>query len=934
MATSIDPKCRVRISPTSPPLHHHHLHLHLLLLFLTLISTAPSPSSSADFPYSPNCDSVVPEPKSLRSPLTDHPLLIRSAQFDGGDRLFDPLPQFSNFSYPRSLQFRSRTVYETSSHSVLRVEAGLVLRGGFSYSVNASAVGIVEGRSLRRVRPRRPRPRAFVQRGRVRFDLRGYWSAATGKLCMVGSALVRSREGNVLDLSAVLKLNYPNVSTINTSFVSGTVVSLDGENDPNYFDPIRILAYSQRSYDYTLTTKAKAACTGLDAGVTLGESILCPVLRENMANAFRLEYGNGCVAKNCSPFGFLPNFMTSSEVQCSKADQKLRFYLRFSNLSAGFYGSEFEHDLMLVAEGFWDGVGNRLCAVACRAVKGVVEDCTMGMSLSFSLVLSIKSRSVVKGGLFSTLDKTQPGYFGKIRFQDTQNGWTRIPGLKYEYTMIDHVRNSCGAREGEGEYDYTYPDGNSFEDMRFTFSFENGEMGGAYGHSELISINDRIYGGYSVIGDSYGSNSTEYGMSEIKVMYSNHTLHNVSYSIRIYPLMDLKLGGVNLSRHMTFEIAAEGIYNAKTGSLCLVGCRGLKGHKVVTETLDCEIRIDARLPSSSANSPVMQTNGTIRSTRKETDLLYFKPLSFTLYGGLYKEQVVSTMWRIDFEIIMVLVSLCLSCILIALQLLYVKRHPDVLPSISVTMLIILTLGYMIPLVLNFEALFFTSHHNKQNVLLWRGGWLEANEVIVRVVTMVAFLLQFRLLQLTWSARSGEERNKGLWAGEWKCLRFCLTVYIIGGLITWFVHWNSQKASTTDLNSYPLSPHSVWDDLISYSGVVLDGFLLPQIMLNLFWNSKVKSLAHSFYIGTTVIRAFPHIYDTFRSHIHVPMISSSYFYANPEEDLYSIAWDIIIPCGGMLFALLIFLQQRFGGDRILPSIFRRLSGYEKVPVTSG
>ncbi|KAK1286130.1 hypothetical protein QJS10_CPB20g01785 [Acorus calamus] len=660
MATSIDPKCRVRISPTSPPLHHHHLHLHLLLLFLTLISTAPSPSSSADFPYSPNCDSVVPEPKSLRSPLTDHPLLIRSAQFDGGDRLFDPLPQFSNFSYPRSLQFRSRTVYETSSHSVLRVEAGLVLRGGFSYSVNASAVGIVEGRSLRRVRPRRPRPRAFVQRGRVRFDLRGYWSAATGKLCMVGSALVRSREGNVLDLSAVLKLNYPNVSTINTSFVSGTVVSLDGENDPNYFDPIRILAYSQRSYDYTLTTKAKAACTGLDAGVTLGESILCPVLRENMANAFRLEYGNGCVAKNCSPFGFLPNFMTSSEVQCSQADQKLRFYLRFSNLSAGFYGSEFEHDLMLVAEGFWDGVGNRLCAVACRAVKGVVEDCTMGMSLSFSRA-----------------------------------------------------------------------------DIH----------------------NDRIYGGYSVIGDSYGSNSTEYGMSEIKVMYSNHTLHNVSYSIRIYPLMDLKLGGVNLSRHMTFEIAAEGIYNAKTGSLCLVGCRGLKGHKVVTETLDCEIRIDARLPSSSANSPVMQTNGTIRSTRKETDLLYFKPLSFTLYGGLYKEQVASTMWRIDFEIIMVLVSLCLSCILIALQLLYVKRHPDVLPSISVTMLIILTLGYMIPLVINFEALFFMSHHNKQNVLLWRGGWLEANEVIVRVVTMVAFLLHVRLLQRSPGLSTGILRKR-------------------------------------------------------------------------------------------------------------------------------------------------------------------------------
>ncbi|KAL5712647.1 (E3-independent) E2 ubiquitin-conjugating enzyme [Ranunculus cassubicifolius] len=53
------------------------------------------------------------------------------------------------------------------------------------------------------------------------------------------------------------------------------------------------------------------------------------------------------------------------------------------------------------------------------------------------------------------------------------------------------------------------------------------------------------------------------------------------------------------------------------------------------------------------------------------------------------------------------------------------------------MLTILTLGQMIPLVLNFEALFLTNR-NRQNIMESSGGWLEVNEVLVRVVTMQRF----------------------------------------------------------------------------------------------------------------------------------------------------------------------------------------------------
>jgi hypothetical protein len=57
------------------------------------------------------------------------------------------------------------------------------------------------------------------------------------------------------------------------------------------------------------------------------------------------------------------------------------------------------------------------------------------------------------------------------------------------------------------------------------------------------------------------------------------------------------------------------------------------------------------------------------------------------------------------------------------------------------------------------------------------------------------------------------------------------------------------------------------------------------------------------------------------------------YADPGGDYYSTAWDVIIPLVGLLFAAIIYLQQRFGGRCFMPKRFKELEGYEKVPVAS-
>ena len=221
--------------------------------------------------------------------------------------------------------------------------------------------------------------------------------------------------------------------------------------------------------------------------------------------------------------------------------------------------------------------------------------------------------------------------------------------------------------------------------------------------------------------------------------------------------------------------------------------------------------------------------------------------------------------------------------------------------------------------------------------------------------MVALLLLLRRLQLTWSSRQRDGNQKSLRDSEWKVVYATLPLYVAGGLIVWFVylsnnsyleshrpflrnrnlrHHHRMAYQVSSLHPIAYEYHPLREYLSSYSGFVLDGFLLPQILFNLFFNSGEKALASAFYFGTTIIRLLPHAYDLYRARTGTWFVELPNIYASHRIDFYSTAWNIIIPCGGMLFAAVVFLQQRFSGRCILPKRYRQSSSvYEKVPVIS-
>ncbi|CAK9183013.1 unnamed protein product [Ilex paraguariensis] len=927
-----------------------------LFLFTIFSTTSVSSSTAPKISYSVHCASFIPESTSAVAGNSTYPFLRTAiTYFSGGERILGRISpdRFLNFS-DETLSFSTRIMYKTNVSGVYWIVANLIFLSSNMYYIPSNSRN---GFSYHH------RNRSGVDS--LRFRLNGFYSESSGKLCATGSPLRYFRNGKSVKLEAVLKLNYAKNQTIFTSLIGGKLNSLSSPNDPNYFDPISILTFSQTTqYDYTLVSKEfdEGCPGGIDIPQTQSLSLqprrICSILSRPY-NTFYLEYVRDCKSlKDCTPFGgvigFLPRLLSLYAIQCSEDEPKFRFLIRFParNYDAYSYSQSFHPNTTLVGEGSWDEKKNRLCIVACRILNPMgskrsaqVGDCSIRLSLSYPAIWTIRNSSTIIGQIWTNKTVKDSGYFERIVFRGSENIIEKLPGLKYEYTETERVRPSCRVekvvKKNKGE---SYPDGHSY-DMRFDMSVKDSKGKSTWGYAVPIAVGDQFYErGLQTMSASAPANEGWAIPEEAQVIpeaveknSSFRSPLNISYRISFTPFVGDGFSSFNLSLRPDgpVEITAEGVYDGETGRLCMVGCRKLGSfiQNSTNEAVDCEILLSIQFPPlNSRNGDSIK--GKIESTRKKTDPLYFEHFSMSS-TSFYLEQAQQSIWRMDLEITMVLISNTLACLFVILQLFYVKKNPDVLPYVSLLMLVILTLGYMIPLVLNFEAL-FSKNPNRQNVDFGSGGWLEVNEVLVRVVTMVAFLLQFRLLQLAWSAQFGGGNEKGQWIAEMRALLVSLPLYIVGGLIALFVNFNQNKYSSTVYvfsNGVYQQP-SLWRDLRSYGGLVLDGFLFPQILLNIFSGSSESALSRSFYIGTTFVRLLPHGYDLYRAHNYAQRhFYGAYIYANPSADFYSAAWDVIIPCGGILFSVIIFLQQRFGGRCVLPRRFRGLAVYEKVPVVA-
>nr|XP_027102663.1 uncharacterized protein LOC113723903 [Coffea arabica] len=902
----------------------------LPLLFLLFLSIPSITSANPQIIYSEYCNDVVRESSpSSTQPLTEDPikLTISNARFTFSSGKHDE-PHPSMYNFPKKLRFTTRSAQSTQNDGIFKVDGGVDLRGfrlqGHISNHNRRGLRIVV------YRPHRTPVDPFYVDDEVHdFYLSGFWNSTSGKLCMVGSG----EERRYRSLFAVFKVNYPNASSIFNSYVNGTLELLTV--DSKLVGSLNVLGLNSRGYVYKLINKEieKNVFQRFDdlSNGSLGlrgTDQVCQLI--GRARFLDLDYKSNCESVNCDVVhggkgdSALPSSMTFDKIECLE-NGYVRYLLQFGTAQMKLSS---EPNETLVAEGKWDGAKKRLDMVACRTVdgQGTVGDCSIRLSLRFPMVLSVRQRNSLVGEIWSSRSPNESGYFGRVEFGSRMRRVMRPVGVRYEYTEIENAKTSCaGKTKHDGGKGGKFPNALS-RDMGFVMSVRNQKGESVSGYTSPLFMGNKHFSQDGAFGE---------GESTGQVSYSQGNLVNISYELVFRPLH-----GLNISRELpsfsSLRISAEGIYDSNLGHLCMVGCLYVPLPYVKfgrNSSLDCEILVDIQYHELNAKVGKV-VNGTIQSKRMKSDPLYFEPLEI-VSRSLYKSQAKESLWTMDLEMTMVLVSNTLACIFVGLQLVYVQKHPKMLPLISVLMLTVVTLAHMIPLLLNFEALFL-SNRNRQNVYLGSDGWLEVNEVLVRVITMVAFLLEFRLLQLTWSAKAKDESRKTLCISEKKAFFLCLPLYLGGGLIAWFAHPSSTShgKALSFLPDYKPHPQrqSFWGDLKSFAGLIRDGFLFPQVLFNLFCDTRERALAPSFYVGTTLVRLLPHVYDLYRAHSSV-LFSLNKIYANPRLDYYSTAWDIII-CGvGLLLAFLIFLQQTFGGRFLLPKRFRQNLVYERVPVVN-
>ncbi|GJM93583.1 hypothetical protein PR202_ga10149 [Eleusine coracana subsp. coracana] len=883
----------------------------LLLLLLPAATTAASYSSLCPTPGAP---------AGNRSRTTPIDLPVITGHFSGGEGLrFAPDQPY----IPRSFTFFTRCSAHTNDPTVLHVVATLTLAG--------------TGTDRRHARPHS-----------VSFDLQGYSSSSTPELCMVGSGSYAREDGRgvVLLSDIVLRFIVPRPANLSHPFVTGR---LEGAE----FGNVTLVAYEDG--DYVHHYGSGAPCPAPPAPVRQLDYIglSCRRLKALLRGSFSLEYSPG--SSKSSPLRLPHQRMQFSQIHCD-GNGILRAYIAFdtrearlSNYTVGLRDGLVVGDEALVAEGSWNTVQNQLCLRACRVVRSgparadlAVRECDVGISLWFPTVWSIRDRSVAAGMIWNTTstassdtvgNKTSSGVISVSRSATYRDDLSSY--VVYNYTRVEEAKKQYFSRPASSkERKGRFPGNYSYRDFAFRFYLKDKKSGSAsvYGHASPVTIGAALVQGDRLMADdAFYSNWTS----------ENQRLRNISYDLRYYLVGHLDSSENFAQQWLSRQrrISAEGVYDTETGSLCMVACQGI----INSSSPDCELLVTAQFAPVDDAGARDRVVGTISSLRKKTadDTLFFEPLEFAA-DGMYAAQIAESVSRMDVERVMLVASMTLSCVFIGLQLRHVRKHPEALAAMSVTMLVVLAVGNAVPLVLNLEAIFADAkdsrpNNNKRFVRLTSVGMLELNEVVLRVSSMLAFVLQLRLLQLALASRHRPEQGAGgkqaeddslSSDAERSTLWICLPLYALGAVLVWIVH-----LSRGDMHSTLYRPRAFADDLAGYAGLILDGFLLPQVVWNAFLGSRVQALSPWFYAGVSLVRAAPHVYDVFRRRSYVPSLTPSYVYAGPRDDLFGVTWDVAVPCGAALLAVLVFLQQRLGGAFLCGVKGRRPGGYEKVSTIS-
>ncbi|KAF8406996.1 hypothetical protein HHK36_006117 [Tetracentron sinense] len=608
------------------------------------------------------------------------------------------------------------------------------------------------------------------------------------------------------------------------------------------------------------------------------------------------------------------------------------------------------NNMTLSAEGIWNSSSGQLCMVGCLGiVDAKAERCESRICLYVPLSFSIKQRSIIVGSISRINNRT--GSYFPLSFEKLVRPtelWDRFSTsyLSYKYSKI----KSAGAfLERSEPFNFgtvikksllTYPTLEDTQAFLVSLSLLSEDL-----TLHVSAIPDPLPKVYPV------RNSIEMDILSLGPLFGRYwSSINGSTLEEDIPFHDKPESTekdllMNVSAQLTLTgkpygnisvLFLEGLYNPHVGKMYLIGCRDVRASWMILfesmdleAGLDCLIEVKVEYPPTTARWLINPTAKiSITSQRNEDDPLHFSPINLQTLPILYRKQREDILSRRGVEGILRILTLSMAIACILSQLFYIRDKVDSVPYISLVMLGVQALGYSLPLITGAEALFkrmASESDERPSYDLDKSQWFHVIDYTVKLLILVAFLLTLRLGQKVWKSRirllTRTPLEPGRVPSDRRVLLVSLVIHTVGFVIVLIVH--SMNASQRPLrqqkyidrrgNTYTLRE---WEtELEEYLGLVQDFFLLPQTMGNILWQIHCQPLRKVYYVGITVVRLLPHVYDYIRAPVFNPYFSEEYEFVNPSLDFYSKFGDIAIPVMAVVLAIVVYIQQRWSYEKL-------------------
>lgn len=588
--------------------------------------------------------------------------------------------------------------------------------------------------------------------------------------------------------------------------------------------------------------------------------------------------------------------------------------------STGLFGKS------IFAEGIWSSSETELCMVGCLSSpeKDSVM-CDYRVSILLPTALNIHRRSAVYGTITSV--KAHSESDDKISFENVVSSPSEFLRWADSYVAYDYSKLSL-ASAFKSRHDQFPSLVSTLQRTVFEYPSYNPNSHGSLSflaQSLTVPSTSAVYIPKKL---DASKPSEEFQVSNVVsvdlLIGSQHVHLSPAADIQAYSeIRTVVLHGYLSITGQWFSnvsLSVEGLYDPTLGTMHLIGCTAspIENTESLEQGQDCMIEIQVEYPPTNVRwFSTQKLKISIISQRENHDVLYFSPVVVQTKSMIYPWQVTEEEFIKTYEQYITLILLFLTWITITHQRKYMIRNQGEASNsyMSLVMIGIQQSTYLISFVTVSDSIISSAGSNVYDYAV------ASNSSLMQLMLLMTITELFILFRVVRDSRNSRRLSQPNYASDIKVLIITLSIHVLG--LSIFLSNYSDAGFGTPV-SLPIK------ELEAYWVLVHDFFLLPQIIANRLRRIKSKPLSKLYYIGFSMIRAFPHLYTYYRDPVSDYVTARKGGQAAATVASSKRFSDLVIAVAVILLAAVVYIQQRCYSDSKAESEPESVGESESLP----